>query len=244
MATSGTYTETRSATTLILDAHLDLGIADPSAGLTTVLENRGIRKLNDIINQLKGPPNKLLSHMKMWQRERVSITLDSTKNSYSLKPSGGDEDIQIPEEIESVLLQHTSSATDTPLPQMNLTQYEALPAKAAAGIPQMWYYEKRLTDGKLYIDCKPSSSVASAYTLEAVYRQPLEIIVAGTNELDAPNSIFRMLEYQLALDLAPGLNIHGEKFSELQTLRNEATMLANSFEPEDVDVYFEPERDD
>ena len=244
MATSGTYTETRTAAQLIKDAHLDVGVGDAAQDLDSNLVTVAIRKLNDIIYQWCGPPNPILRSLKMWQRERQEITLDSTKNSYSLKPSGGDEDIQVPEEIESVVLRHTSSSTDSVLEEMSLTEYEALSAKSAAGTPLKWYYERRISEGKIYLNCKPSTSVASAYTIQIVYRQPMENIAAGTNEIDCPKYAYRALRYQLAMDLSPSFNVKSQRYGEIKGLRNEAVMIMNSFEPEDVNVHFEPGRDD
>ena len=124
---------------------------------------------------------------------------------------------------------------------MTLQQYQAISNKTANGSPSRYYYEKRKeTTGKLYFDREPSSSVASAYKVSFVYRQPIEIITAGNQEFDFPNHCYRALEFQLALDLCPSFNIKGDTFQEIRDLRNESLGLMNSFEPEETDVYFQP----
>jgi len=241
MATSGTYVETRTASNIITAALESLAMIDPAESLSSEDEATGIKALNDIIYQVKGKINQFTPGLRMWQRETGLLTLDSTKNEYDLKPSGGQLDIQVPEEILTAVLRHTSSSVDRPLKFIALEQYQAISNKSAAGVPQRLYYEKQSdANGKLYTDCKPSASVASAYKISFVYRQPLEIIVAVANELDFPNHWYRALKYMLAVELAPVYECTNLTWNKVTTLAAQSLQLANAFEPEDTDVYFQP----
>jgi len=310
MATSKYYSETRTVTQIVTDAHIDLGIHDPDESLDSNKVTVGIRKLNNIIYQWKGVENYWVSAMRMWQRERASMTLVADQGSYDLMPAtlaftsggtyevavgdtitgatsgstatvvsvsvtsgtwaggnaagnltvenqsaafqsenlnvgsntnvatiaadstGSDLEILPPEEILFVSLKHTSSGSEIRLHPMNLEQYQSVTNKTINGIPTRYYYEKRKdVSGKLYLDIEPSSTIASAYTLEIVYRQPLEIANAGTNELDFPAHCYRALEFQLALDLAPGYNIKGDTYSEIRDNRDK---------PQDIEFYYQP----
>ena len=319
MATSYTYTETRTATQLITDAHVDIGVHDPDESLASGLVTIGIRKLNNIIYQFKGAPNRWVRGLKVWQHETGTLTLVEDQGSYDLKPetlaytSGGTGEVSVgdtitgatseatativsisltsgtwaggdaagnftienqsgtfvsenlnissqdniatitadstlsdlpilpPEEILTCNLKHITSSAETPMTPMSLEEYQAISNKTSSGPPSRYYYEKRKeTNGKLYFDNLPSSSDASAYQVSFVYRQPLENVIAGANELDFPNHCYRALEYQLALDLCPSFGVKGDTYKEIKDLRNESTALMNSFEPEDCNTYFQP----
>ena len=60
LGSGSTTTEVRTAAQIIKDAHLDLGVGDAAQDLDSNLITVGIRKLNDVIYQLSGPPNRLL----------------------------------------------------------------------------------------------------------------------------------------------------------------------------------------
>lgn len=322
MATSAYYSETRTATQLITDAHIDMGVHDPDESLDTNKLTVGIRKLNNIIYQWKGRRNYWVSAMKMWQRQSGLLSLTADQGAYELLPdtlaftSGGTTEVSVgdtitgatseatavvvsvslssgswaggdaagnftienksgtfqsenlnvgsssnvatiaadssgadlpilpPEEILTCTLKHTSSASEMVMSPMTLEQYQRISNKSVNGVPSRYYYEKRKeTKGILYLNVEPSSAVADAYKISFIYRQPLEIINAGANELDFPNHCYRALEAQLACDLCPSFNIKGDTYAELKDIRNEALGIMNSHEPEDVDVFFQPEAD-
>ena len=115
MATSYTYTETRTATQLITDAHVDIGVHDPDESLASGLVTIGIRKLNNIIYQFKGAPNRWVRGLKVWQHETGTLTLVEDQGSYDLKPatlaytSGGTGEVSVGDTITGA----TSEATAT-----------------------------------------------------------------------------------------------------------------------------------
>jgi hypothetical protein len=241
MATSGNYTVTVTALSLMKNSYLNIGahaLGQELSGEKTALAIEG---LNAIIKLWEGPPNFIQRGMKMWQRETGSLTM-TAKNNFSLKPSGGDCDIQIPLEILSAILRHTSSSSDTVLEPINLDQYQEISNKSATGTPLKYYYEKRIDEGKLYLDIVPSASVISGYTISFVYRQPLEIISAAANEFDIESSYRVALEFALSRWLAPKM---GRAISnEIEAQYVEALALMSTFQPDFTDGYYEKDRDD
>ena len=80
------------------------------------------------------------------------------------------------------------------------------------------------------------------YKVSFVYRQPLELIGAGADELDIEVQFYRALKFALAIELAPE---YGRPVSpDLYNLAIASLAQAQTFHPEDVNVYFEPGRDD
>lgn len=241
MATSSTYTMTVTGATLFTDVLQDLGVYAPGETPTDDDMQHAKRKANFLIKQLEGPPNFMAPGERMWQREVGSLTPDATKNSYSLKPSGGDLAIQIPEEIISVVLRHTASGSDSVLKEMTYAEYQALGNKSSSVTPTRYYYEKRTTEGKLYLNGKPTSSVASGYTLQVYYRQPMEVIVSLADEFDIVPEYYRMLLWNLVRELAPTYGVKATQ--DIKELARESAALANTFEPENQVLFFEPDRE-
>jgi len=241
MATSSTYTRTVTFIEILKESLRFIGALESGETPTADETADAISAMNSLIQQWQGPPNFLLPGDKMWQRETGLLTLDSTKNSYSLKPSGGQLDIQIPIAIlPHPVMRHTSSSADTEMSPMTIEDYLALTNKSVSGFPLMYYYEKRLTEGTLYLDVKPSSSVASAYKISFVYLQPMEIISGSTDEFDIDPSYYRALKYHLGRELAPE---YGRQLTQdMKDLISESLALAQTFNPENApeDLYFQP----
>jgi len=245
MGTSGTYTVTYTAASLITAALRALGVIDPDESITTNEQTNGIEALNNLLFQAKGPNNRMFKGVRVWQNERATLTLSTANASYTMYSStAADVNIQIPEEIKKVLIQDTSNNIDTPLSPMSFDEYESIPAKSQYGTPQKWYYERTNTAGTLYFDCKPSSAVASANAVQVIYRQPLEIITDGTQDIDIPNHYYRAVRFLLARDMAVEFpDVSDSKFAKVERLASESLNVANSFEPENTDVYYQPGSD-
>ena len=105
MGTSGEYTITVTALDVIKNAMLNLGalaLGETPRGAEAKVGREG---LNYLIKLWEGPPNFIQRGQAMWQREVGSLTLVADQNSYSLKPTGGDCDIQVPLEILSMVVE-------------------------------------------------------------------------------------------------------------------------------------------
>lgn len=177
-----------------------------------------------------------------FQAENLNVGSNNNVATIAAAPSGADLDVPPPLEIITAVLRHTSSNTDRPLTPMTREEYESLPNKKANGAPSKYYYEKRLDTGKLYFDVEPSSSVASAYKVSFVYRQSIELINDGGDEIDFDVQYYRALKFNLAVELAPEYDRSVSQ--SLQNLAASSLAMAQTFQPDDVNVYFEPEKDD
>ena len=133
MATSGAYTITVTAQNLIEAAMQSLGLLASGASATTAELTDGIRVLNYWLLQMKGRKNGLARGLKQWQIETAELTL-SAKSAFNLQPSGGDLDIQIPEEIITVLLRSSDGAAQPIEPEVPTGIYTAAPANPTAGL--------------------------------------------------------------------------------------------------------------
>ena len=239
MALSGSYNYTQSVSRadVIEAAYKAIGMVakgdDPSANETA----DAVVTLNLMLKSAQGPPSYWARGLKLWKRERIEVTLVADQVSYSLKPSGGDEDVEIPIRILSAL-RRNSSDEDTPMEQINLAQYESIPSKSAEGSPSKFYYERRLTEGKLYLDCAPADTTE---TVELVVQYPLNDMDAAANTFDFPPEWFEAVKYNLAVRLAAENGIPVSQ--DLAILAQSSVEAANSFDQEETDLYFEPGRD-
>ena len=237
MATSGTYTVTYTANELVKAALRKIGAIDTGETVGSQPMADGIEALNMILFQFRGGGNIYTPSMRMWTRERASLTL-SGSISFDLQPTGGDLDIQIPEEILSVLIRN-SDDTDSILESMTLEQFEAISDKTAEGTPTRYYYEKRLDKGVLYFDFIPETLTD---TCEIVYRQPIEVITGSANEIDCEPHWRRPLVMTLAVDLFPEY-YRTQVPADLVELKEQSLRLAQTFQPETTNLHFEVEID-
>jgi hypothetical protein len=165
-----------------------------------------------------------------FQAENLNVGSNSNVATIAADSSGGDLDIQIPIEILTAVLRHTTSNSDTPLEPLTLEQYQAIGNKSSSVTPTAYYYEKRLTEGKLYLNGQVSTAAASAYKISFVYRQPLEVIDAQADELDIETSYYRALKWALAKELSPE---YGKPITpDIRELAAESLALAQTFQPE------------
>ncbi len=113
----------------------------------------GLRLLNDLIKQWQSRGVELSSILD------VEVPLYDSKQSYVLGPSG-DLDIGRPMRVVSAR-RRDSSGYDLPFepPISSREDYKRLPLKDSAGVTVMAAYERRLTDGLVYV--WPVSDTAS-----------------------------------------------------------------------------------
>lgn len=244
MTTSSTYTETRTARQIIDDALWELKAqdVDRTAGGNEI--KRCIRALNDVMYQLKGPPANYTG-FKMWQRESYELTYVADYNYYIFEPGGSDSndiDAQVPVEILGITNKDVTYNSEVSMSRMTFQEYLELSNKTDEGVPNKYYYENRNLTGYLYFNREPSSSAITTYHAVIYYRQPLEIIIASHNTIDAPNHWFRALKWALARELLPAYA--GADRDLVMAAAKDSVQVATSFDPEEVVAYYEPERYD
>jgi hypothetical protein len=227
MATSGTYAITMTASSMITKILQELG--EVASGDTPESNDTDIvlDKINLWLLQQNGPNNTMRSGDMMWTRETGTMDLDTTKIEYDLKPSGGDLDIQIPNELLAVYYRDTADDTDTLLESMTLKEWSKINDKDAVGKPGRYYYEKRLDTGKLTLDYKPEDDDE----LIIHYKQPLEVITATSETFDIDPSWYRALLYNVAVDCAStfGVGANNPRFQTIMMLATQSMGMVNSF---------------
>lgn len=237
MATSGTYDFTVNASEVIAEALEWIGFLAAGETPETVDSNTCLQTLNLLIKLWSGQENRFMPGLKMWQRERASLSLVSNQGSYDLKPSGGDLDIQIPTHIITASLRNSSSQ-DTPMRRMTLEEYEGIGDKTADGDPGAFYYERRPDTGKLYLDIQP---IDTSKTIRLVYLQPIENLDATANDLDFPVEYHLPIAHQLGIHVAPKFGI--PLTQDHYTVAQGSAQMVQTFEPQRSLTYFEPDKE-
>jgi hypothetical protein len=202
----------------------------------------GLQSLNMLVKNLMGPPNFLLRGLKTWQREVASLTL-TAKMEFSLKPSGGDLDINIPAAVLLATYKEGVNSTETPLTRMTYESYISISNKAATGAPTMYNFERRLSDAKFRLNVIPTATmVSNGDTVEIAYLTPIEDFDASSNDPYFPQEWYRPLKWLLAQELHPEA---GKKMpAEVAALAGQSVEVANTFEPESSNMFFEPNNPD
>jgi len=212
---------------------------DPPVGKQA---NDLVESLNMMVKTLMGSPDVDTTGLKMWQRTRATLLLDSADISFELKAADGDLDIDPPVSILSAMLK-TVDNEETVLTTMLVEEFEAIPNKSdeATGKPTKYYYEREFDKGVFYIDRIPDILTD---VVDLVYLRPLQDIDSATDDLDFPQHWFNPLKWMLAIENA-------EEYGAPVTrnMENRAAYWlakAQSFYPEHApeDAYFQPGRDD
>lgn len=205
-----------------------IGETIPSDDLTDCRDT-----LNILIKNMMAQQNSILKGMKTWQRERKSLTL-SAKAKYEIKESGGDLDSDIPVKMIDVRLKDTDD-NETPLTQIQLSEYERIGNKSQVSTPSKWFYERHIDSGFLYFDTIPSDITDVA---ELTFLRTLNDVDKATDVIEFPSEYYRVLVYALAIDLAPE---YGQEITTAIMSGAESSIkLANSMEPEEINAYFQP----
>lgn len=233
MATSGTYTVTITAAEIVSAALRSLGVIDPDETPGTNESANAIEALNLLLYQLRGGMSNYSQSMRIWQHETAQLTLNSSAASYSLYSSSAAAlNIQIPEEIIEATLYNSSSSAETILEPMDSREYYQISNKAESGTPTRYFYKRNLSEGTLYLNYIPTSTIASDYVLNITYRQPLEVIAASSNDFDMQPEWLRALKYLLARDIASEYpEVSDSTLIRIDRLAREALERAQSFEP-------------
>jgi len=199
----------------------------------------GLQALNLLVKNLMGPPNFLAKGMKRWQRLTASLTL-AVKMDYDLKSSGGDLAIKTPVKILAVNYKDTSTGIETPMVPMTIDEQFSIANKAATGIPTRYAYERQLDTGKFRLDVIPSAAIVAAVdTLTIAYLVPLEDFDSSANTPYFPQEWYRPLKWLLAQEWSPEA---GKKLpKEVAALAAQSLEAASAMDPEDSDMYFEPD---
>ncbi len=183
---------------LVTYALLGLGAIDPGESLTDEEVQNGLDSLMLMVAEMAGPPDFIDPGLKMWIRESATLTLVADQESYSIKASGGDLDIEPPEGLISVMLRDTDN-NDTVLTEMDIHEYNAIGNKVEDGTITKYYYERQNDEGSLVFNYQPADATD---TVIIKYRRRIETPTASAN-IDLPDYAFRAIKWSLAVELYP-----------------------------------------
>ena len=138
-------------------------------------------------------------------------------------------------------VRRNATGEDSPMLPMTLAEYMAIGDKDAEGTPLRYYFEKRIDDFILYLDCKPKVTTDN---IVMVVQLPLEDLDGLTNHLDLPREWFRHIKFALAQDLLPKYPSSKDREKLIIGLAAQSQIAANTFEPDDAVAYFQPDLDD
>lgn len=197
MATSGSYNYSTSASQLIKDAMIEIGVLNASENPSSDDQSLALRELNRMIKHWQ------VSGYNLWTRERGTITLTANKgidtNPYLMGP-GGDFSAHRPLRIESMRYIN-SDGYQRPMEQISRSEYDDLPNKDSTGEATLFHYDPQVGSGKLYI--WPVLKTGGSGSIAFTYQRPIEDFDAASNEPDFPQEWFETLKFGLAARLAP-----------------------------------------
>jgi hypothetical protein len=154
------------------------------------------------------------------------------------------KNVQRPVSIETALLRDING-TDTPLTDMTLPTYEALPTKVQPGFvqdPTAIYYEPRRANlaGRLYIDCAGAQDVTKV--IHFVFLREAQDFVNPGDLPDFPQEYYNLLCWELTFAIHPMFDCDWTQGMQAQYAR--AITPAREQTPSRDESYFQPEDPD
>lgn len=142
--------------------------------------------------------------------------------------------INRPIQVLTAVLRNSEN-TDSPLTFITLEEYEALTNKRSDGTPTRILVEGQLTNIKLYTDYEPDDVTKQ---IRFTYLSPIEDFDAATDTPDYPQSWYRALYKNLAIEIAPMFSRQVNPL--LTTQAAESLAIAKNEYPEETVMYFQP----
>jgi len=182
-----------TAGNIVDDAYGLCGVLQPTA----VERTRGLRKLNDLLA--------------LWSAERLlvyfvveeSFTLVVGTAVYTIGSAGTFNTVR-PAKITAAYIRDSDNQDYPVDPLMALTEYNRITVKSTNARPERLYYAPEFPLGKVHFDSPPDA----AYTFNVFSWKPLSSFAdLDTTTLVIPAEYIKALEYHLAVDLAPRLNV-------------------------------------
>lgn len=135
----------------------------------------------------------------LWARSTVEVTLAKGKRSYTVGPSGYVDQAR-PLRIFNPVRREISTKEDIPLNIYGRMDYDNLTNKFETGVPVNIYYDRKITQGEVYVWPVPDTS---KYKLVMTVEAPLEDFDASGNDAYMPSYAYSYFVWALAASLAP-----------------------------------------
>ena len=233
MTTSGSVDFSMNRNEIILDAAEEIGIAIDGEALDPSVIGVATRVLNRMVKAW-------MAHgLQLWKRDSKVITLTAATSTYTLGASG-----TVASSVRPLRILECdrvdSSSSSVSITKLSLNEYEALPNKTTAGVPNSYFYDPTLTNGTLKLWPVPDATAAAEYTVSITYQAPIEDLDSAGDDVDFPVEWLEAIVYGLARRLARkygSLNVY--ELSDLKKQAQESLDLALSWDVEDTSIYFE-----
>lgn len=142
-----------------------------------------------------------------------------------------------PLSIESIRLRDLNG-NDRPLNRYSRQQYFDLPDKNVVGTPIAYYYDSKLSTGKLYLYPTPDTVKSR---LEITYTRTIEDMDSASNTLDMPVECLEAVIWNCALRCAPQFEVDRLKIErEIAPIAFQALAEMRGGDVEDGSIYIEP----
>ena len=121
--------------------------------------------------------------------------------------------------------------------QWSRQEYFAQPDKASQGEINNWYYSPQLTDGRLYV-WQTANNVDQVANF--TYIRPIDINTDTADNPDFPAEWFRVLKYNLAVEIAPEYRIPQDRLATIKILADEFLDDALGYDREPDSLNIQP----
>lgn len=241
MARSSTVNITATGTNIVTQALYEIAMYGPHDTIPSAETADCLVVLNYLVKQWMGDPDVETKGLKMWQRTETSLDLGTAGAaiSYSLASGASGWAGESPVNIRSVTFKDSNNQ-ETTLSPMTAEEFQAITDKTQTGTPTRYYYERGYSGGTIYLNRVPSQT-SSCY-LDILYLRPLYDVDQLSDDVDFPQQWYLALYLNLAVLLGPRYG--KEVYPTTQQNAFGALQKAQAFYPEDVNVSFEPGRED
>lgn len=229
MTVSAVTTYTLSLNELIDEALDLLGVGSEGEAITADMYARGKRSLNLMILSFNADED-------LWRRETRSVTLLASTASYALAAPK-------PMRVEAARRKNTASGYETPMTMWSRQEYLDQPNKTSApSTPVNFYYDPQRDTGTLYLWPAPTSTVASAFTVNLDILRPMFLMDTSADTLDFPQEWQETVIYNLAVRLMPKYPVNDSNQAQL-VIAQAANLLAKlkSWDQETASIYLQPD---
>lgn len=144
-----------------------------------------------------------------------------------------------PLRIEQARVQ-TSQTDELMLRPLSRSDYFATPNKTDKGTPNSFYYNPSLNTGTLYPWPLP---VDSSFYLNLTAYRPLQIFVAATDTLDAPDENQQAVIWNLADEIKSEYGVDAQTSQTIAVKAQAWLAKVESFDVEEASVFFMPDFD-
>lgn len=233
MATSGNYDFTSARDMIIQNALRMVGALGQGENPTASQISEAAISLNMFMKYLS------TKGLVGWAVKSRDVILIANTNSYSLGGTGGTDDK--PLKIYSVL--NRVIATNYDIPMTDRAQkdyYESFSNKTANGSPVNYYYDRGRGSGTLYVYPTPDATLAASNKLVVIYQRPIQDFDAAGDDVDAPAEWIDVIQYGLAMRLAPIYGLERFTRSQLKNDYKEMFREASGFDQEPSSVFLQP----